>query len=79
MQALYASDGIKAGHSQPARDKILLALSWLELNGAEAIISGCSEFPLLFTQTDSLVPLIDAMDILMRTTIVRCTGRQALP
>jgi len=78
MQGLYAPDGIKAGHVQPARDKMLLALNWLVLNGAEAVISGCSEFPLLFGQTDSLVPLIDAMDALMRKTIFRCTGKQAL-
>lgn len=79
MEALYAPDGIKAGHTQPARDKMLLALNWLVLNGAEAVISGCSEFPLLFGQADSLVPLIDAMDALMRKTIYRCTGKQALP
>jgi len=79
MQALYAPDGIKAGHTQPARDKMLLALNWLVLNGADAVISGCSEFPLLFGQADSLVPLVDAMDALMRKTIYRCTGKQALP
>jgi len=78
MQALYAPDGIKAGHQQPARDKMLLALNWLVLNGAEAIISGCSEFPLLFGQTDCLVPLVDAMDALMRKAIFRCTGKKAL-
>ena len=78
MAALYAPDGIKAGHAQPARDKMLLALNWLVLNGAEAVISGCSEFPLLFGQADSLVPLVDAMDALMRKTILRCTGKQAL-
>lgn len=78
MSALYAPDGIKAGHRQPARDKMLLALNWLVLNGAEAVISGCSEFPLLFNQPDSLVPLIDAMDALIRKTIYRCTGKKAL-
>jgi aspartate racemase len=78
MQALYAPDGIKAGFQQPGRDKMLLGLNWLMLNGADAIISGCSEFPLLFGQADSLVPLIDAMDALMRTTILKCTGKPAL-
>jgi aspartate racemase len=78
MGALYAPDGIKAGYQQPARDKMLLAMNWLLLNGAEAIISGCSEFPLLFGQTDCLVPLVDAMDALMRKAIFRCTGKQAL-
>ena len=78
MEALYAPNGIKAGFQQPARDKMLLALNWLLLNGAEAVISGCSEFPLLFNQDDCLVPLIDAMDALIRTTILKCTGKKAL-
>ncbi|SYZ73050.1 Aspartate racemase [Candidatus Zixiibacteriota bacterium] len=78
MGALYAPDGIKAGYQQPARDKMLVAMNWLLLNGAEAIISGCSEFPLLFDQDDCLVPLVDAMDALIRKAIFRCTGREAL-
>ncbi|MCX6830398.1 MAG: amino acid racemase [candidate division Zixibacteria bacterium] len=78
MEALYAPNGIKAGFQQPARDKMLLALNWLLLNGAEAVISGCSEFPLLFSQDDCLVPLIDAMDALIRTTILKCTGKKAM-
>jgi aspartate racemase len=78
MEALYASDGIKAGHLQPARDKMLLGMNWLLLNGAEAIISGCTEFPLLFGQADCLVPLFDATDCLIRKTIYKCTGRHAL-
>jgi aspartate racemase len=78
MQALYAPDGIKVGYQQPARDKMLLSLNWFILNGADAAISGCSEFPLLFGQDDCLVPLIDAMDALMRKTIFICTGKKAL-
>jgi aspartate racemase len=77
MEALYGKDGIKAGYAQPARDKALLALNWLILNGAESIISGCSELPLLFGQADSLVPLIDAMDSLLKQTIFVFTGKRA--
>lgn len=79
MQALYAPDGIKAGYQQPARDKMLLGMNWLLLNGADAIISGCTEFPLLFGSADCLVPLFDAADCLIRKTIFKCTGREALP
>jgi len=77
MEALYGRDGIKAGYMQPARDKVLLALNWLILNGAETVISGCSELPLLFGQADSLVPLVDAMDSLLRKTILVFTGKKA--
>jgi len=77
MKAIYASDGIKAKFVKPARDKILKALSWLIENGAEAVISGCSELPLLFDQSDCKVPLIDAMDVLVRKAILKCTGKPA--
>jgi aspartate racemase len=78
MDALYASNGIKVGFQQPARDKMLLALNWLLLNGADAVISGCTEFPLLFGPDDCLVPLVDAVDALIRKTIFKCTGQRAL-
>jgi aspartate racemase len=78
MEALYAPDGIKAGYKQPARDKMIVSVNWLILNGAEAVISGCSEFPLLFGQDDCLAPLVDAMDALIRKTIFLCTGKEAL-
>lgn len=77
MKAIYAPDGIKAKFVKPARDRILRALNWLIENGAEAIISGCSELPLLFNQSDCRVPLIDAMDVLVRKTILKCTGKPA--
>lgn len=77
MKAIYALDGIKAGFVKPARERILETLSWLIENGAEAVISGCSELPLLFNQSDCKVPLIEAMDALVRKAILRCTGKQA--
>ncbi|MBD3402457.1 amino acid racemase [candidate division GN15 bacterium] len=76
MEGLYGHDGIKAGFIEPARTKMLKAIDWLTAHGAEAIISGCSELPLLYSQKDCPVPLFDAMDCLIRQTIMECTGKQ---
>ena len=54
---------------------MLKAVDWLIAHGAEAIISGCTELPLLFSDKDCPVPLFDAMDCLIRQTIIDCTGR----
>ena len=77
MSGLYGEDGIKAGYVEPARTKMLWAIDWLTAHGSEAIISGCTELPLLFSQKDCPVPLFDAMECLIRRTIVQCTGREA--
>ncbi len=79
MDAIYGPDGVKAGFRQPGRDKTLKAIEWMIDNGADALISGCTELPLLFNQDDCTVPLVDAMDALIRAAIFECTGKQARP
>jgi aspartate racemase len=78
MDAVYGADGVKAGHRQQGREKILKGVKWLIDNGAQAIISGCTELPLLFGQDDCNVPLIDAMDALIRAAIFECSGKKTL-
>lgn len=49
MAAVYGEDGIKAGRLDgPPRERADLAIAALVARGAEAIILGCTELPLLY-------------------------------
>lgn len=75
MEAIYGPKGIKAGvtGSGPAR---LLQEAARELikEGAEAIIAGCTEIPLVLKPGHLPRPLIDPMKIGARALIVRAGG-----
>lgn len=45
--------------------------------GAEAVIGGCTEVPLLLTQADIAAPLIDSAEVLAQACVAAC--RQAAP
>ena len=47
--------------------------------GAETIILGCSELPLVFASRKVAVPLVDAIDVLVKTAINLCCGSTAVP
>ena len=52
--------------------------------GAEAIVAGCSELPLVFKPEEFPVPLVDTIDVLLETAIRQCLdptarSRQAQP
>ncbi len=78
MDPVYAEWGIKAGNiTGLARERVLAgALRLIEL-GADAIVSGCTEIPLVLTQNDLPVPLIDTVDVLVGAAIARCLGVNA--
>jgi aspartate racemase len=73
--AIYHQEyGIKA-HTAPvsnkAREKINEGIDYLITHGAEAIILGCTEIPLLFTgEYNGYLPLIDPTHILARALIM---------
>ena len=69
MSAIY---GVKAGSISPEnREKILKASKELIEKGAQGIIGGCTEIPLLVNQGDMEVPFFDSLDILARAAIRR--------
>ncbi len=71
MRAIFGAGGIKAGFSSdPSKDDIIRAAEKLITGGAEAIIAGCTELPLVLKASDISVPLIEPMDILARKSIV---------
>ncbi len=71
METIFGAKGIKAGFtSGRSRQFIVTAAEKLIAKGAEAIIAGCTELPLVLEASDIFVPLIEPMDILARKSIV---------
>jgi aspartate racemase len=76
MSAIYGRGGIKAGHTQgPPRRQILGAGRQLIRRGAEAIIGGCTEIPLVLRAEDLPVPFIEPMRIAAEACIRRAGYR----
>ncbi len=76
MNAIYGERGVKAGYTEgECMEELLLALGNVVAKGAEVVILGCTELPLLLAQTDSFpvgdkrVALLDPTDILARKCV----------
>lgn len=64
MDAILGKKGIKAGFTAgPPRAAIVGAARRLAKRGAEAVIAGCTEVPLVLRESDLDVPLIEPMTI----------------
>ena len=61
MAALY---DIKRGRKEAARAVMLALAKDLVAEGAEALVSGCTEVPLVLSAEDFTVPLLESTDIL---------------
>ncbi|MEW5794950.1 MAG: amino acid racemase [Candidatus Zixiibacteriota bacterium] len=72
-EPIYAPWGIKAGNvtGQP-KERLRQGAQILIESGAEAIVAGCSELPLVFKPEEFPVPLVDTIDILLETAIRKC-------
>jgi len=76
MEAIYGPRGIKAGvTSGPPRTAVLGLARGLVRAGAEAVIAGCTEIPLVLRPGDLTVPLIDPMVIGARVCVRKAGGR----
>jgi aspartate racemase len=60
--------------SDAAREKVKTIMKKLENQGAQGIILGCTELPLLIRQTDSPLPLFDTMLIHARKAVDYALG-----
>jgi len=64
MEAIFGGKGIKAGYTEGRpREIILRCVRKLIERGAEAVIAGCTEVPLVLRDEDISVPLIEPMRI----------------
>jgi aspartate racemase len=76
MGAIYGRGGIKAGHTEgPPRRQILAVARRLIRRGAEAIIGGCTEIPLVLRPEDLPVPFLEPMRIAAEACIRRAGYR----
>jgi aspartate racemase len=76
MRAIFAKTGIKAvGPSAWSKRLIVDAANSLIARGAQAVIAGCTEIPLVLQDGDVSVPVIDPITILARAAIARARGR----
>jgi aspartate racemase len=72
MSAIYGKKGIKAGVTDgPPREALLEAARELVRRGAEAILAGCTEVPLVLRPGDLRVPLIDPLEAGAREAVRR--------
>lgn len=70
MNAIYGERGIKAGYTRGnPRSDILEVAEVLINKGAEAIIIGCTDIPLVLSQEDLPIPLIDSLQILAAAVV----------
>lgn len=71
MEAIFGPEGIKAGFTTGAsKETIVNIAKVLIARGAEAIIAGCTEVPLVLKGQDIPVPLIEPLRIAAKACIV---------
>ena len=72
MEAIYGPNGIKAGNTgEEPRLLLRQAAQRLIARGADVIIIGCTEMPMVLRQEDVSVPLIDPMKVLAEALVAR--------
>lgn len=69
MEAVYGKSGIKAGKKTYPKRLLTRAARKLIDSGAEAIIMGCTEIPLVLKQKDFGVKLFDPMELTAKEII----------
>lgn len=79
MNAIYGPKGVKAGFTDgECKQNLFSALNFLADRGAEVIILGCTELPLLLEQNDAFpaagrtVVVLDPTEILARKCVSLC-------
>jgi aspartate racemase len=76
MHAIFAKKGIKAvGPTAWSKALIAVAANTLISRGAQLIIAGCTEIPLVLRDGDLSVPVVDALTVLARVAVERARGR----
>lgn len=75
-EAIYGKGGIKTiGPSEDSKRLIINASDCLIQQGAQAIIAGCTEVPLVLKEGDLSVPVVDPISILAKVAIEKALGK----
>ncbi len=79
MVAIYGPDGIKAGAPDHLPRSLLLQVGTAMMQrGAEAIILGCTELPLVLTDHDLPIPLVASNQVLAEAIVREAMSESAL-
>jgi len=70
---------IKAGDLETARTEMLAFAAEMVAGGAEAVIAGCTEAPLVIGPADLKVEFIDPGELLARRCVAVCLGLEPAP
>ncbi len=77
MEAIYGKKGVKVvGPSESSKRLVLQVSKSLIRQGAEAMIAGCTEIPLVLKEGDLPVPVIDPISILAQAAITRARQKR---
>jgi len=72
MEAIFGKQGVKAGFTSGRPKEIIQSVAQtLIRRGAEAVIAGCTEVPLVLKEEDIEVPFIEPLQILAEACIVK--------
>jgi len=75
MSAIYGKQGIKSGVTTGRpRQTVLAVAAALVRRGAQAIVAGCTEIPLVLQARDLPVPFIDPMRVGARACVLKAGG-----
>ena len=76
MQTIYK---IKAGDLSSTRSEMAAYAAELIAEGAEAVIAGCTEAPLVLSAADVRAPFVDPGERLAKRCVAVCLGLEPLP
>jgi len=72
IEAIFGEQGIKAGYTSGSSKEILVSIAKVLIaRGADAIIAGCTEVPLVLKDMDIPVPLIEPLRIAAKACILK--------
>jgi aspartate racemase len=72
MDAIFGKKGIKAGYTEGEPKKIIVDTARMLIDrGAEAVIAGCTEVPLVLREEDIARPLIEPMSVMAEAAILK--------
>jgi aspartate racemase len=79
MGAIYGARGLKVvGPNSDARRALRSAAAHLIRRGAEIVLLGCTEIPLVLSGARLRVPLVDSLDVLARAVVREAFGKNSL-
>lgn len=73
MEPVYADWGVKAGHTDGRpRERLVAAGHELAARGADVVIAGCTEVPVVVRPDDLPVPLVDVTEVMVGRALELC-------